>query len=148
MRALGARIARALARPGGTVFLYGGLGAGKTTLVRGLLRQLGHRGAVRSPTFTLIESYSLGARQIHHLDLYRLAGREELEALGLRDLLDGKALCLIEWPERGAEAWVPPDLLLRIEMIGTTRAVWIEARSPWGREVARHVTIAKGRTIV
>lgn len=145
MRALGGRVARAIARGGGTIFLYGGLGAGKTTFVRGLLRRLGHEGAVRSPTFTLVESYTLDALRIHHLDLYRLASREELEYLGVRELIDEEALCLIEWPERGAEGWIRPDLRIRIEIQGTAREVWVEAPTSRGRAVIRHIMAGRLR---
>ncbi len=88
--------------------LSGELGAGKTTLTRGLLRALGERGAVRSPTYTLIETYALGGRQVHHLDLYRLRDAAEVEGLGLRDLLTAGALLIVEWPERDASSRPAP----------------------------------------
>ncbi len=87
---------------GGVVFLQGDLGAGKTSVARGILRGLGVEGPVKSPTYTLIESYAVGqGRWVHHLDLYRLADAGELEWLGLRDLFTERSLVLIEWPERG-----------------------------------------------
>jgi tRNA threonylcarbamoyladenosine biosynthesis protein TsaE len=88
--------------PGMLVFLHGQLGAGKTTLVRGMLRALGHEGPVRSPTYALVESYRVAGFELHHFDLYRLADPDELEFMGLRDFLDGNAVCMIEWPERGS----------------------------------------------
>ena len=97
----GARLARELAQPL-TVYLHGPLGAGKTTLVRGVLRALGHEGAVRSPTYTLLETYSVPDADICHFDLYRLADPEELEYIGARDMFDGRHTCFVEWPERGA----------------------------------------------
>jgi tRNA threonylcarbamoyladenosine biosynthesis protein TsaE len=84
------------------VFLHGDLGAGKTTLVRGLLRAAGVTGAIKSPTYALIEEYSIGERKIFHFDLYRLADSEELEWIGIDDYLNQNALCFIEWSEKGA----------------------------------------------
>ncbi len=132
MEALGARLAAALAPGGGVIFLHGPLGAGKTTLVRGLLGALGHTGSVKSPTYALLESYALSGVQVHHLDLYRLRDPEELEFIGLRDLLDPRAICLIEWPERGADQLPVSDLALWIaipdEQRRTLRAQAIGAR--------------------
>lgn len=98
--ALGGALATVIS-PGMLVFLHGQLGAGKTTLVRGMLRALGHRGPVRSPTYALVESYRVAGFELHHFDLYRLTDPDELEFMGLRDFLDGNAVCMIEWPERG-----------------------------------------------
>lgn len=96
------------------VHLQGDLGAGKTTLVRGMLRALGYTGAVRSPTYTLMEPYVLAEREVLHLDLYRLADPEELEYLGLREQSGGGTLWLVEWPERG-RGWLPvPDLVVNL----------------------------------
>jgi len=137
--ALAARFARALGRGAGTVFLSGDLGAGKTTFVRGFLKALGYRGLVKSPTYTLVETYSIGGRSIHHLDLYRLAGSEELEAIGVRDFIDGQTLCLIEWPERGAVGLLQPDLHLRITLAGEQREIAITACSGWGNAVLKRM---------
>ncbi|BAZ94873.1 tRNA (N6-adenosine(37)-N6)-threonylcarbamoyltransferase complex ATPase TsaE [Thiohalobacter sp. COW1] len=125
MEAFGARLAQALP-PGLQIHLQGDLGAGKTTLVRGFLRGLGHSGRVKSPTYTLIEPYRIGERQLYHLDLYRLADPEELEFLGIRDLFDPGVTSLIEWPERGAGLLPPPDLLIRIEHLPAGRRLWLE----------------------
>jgi tRNA threonylcarbamoyladenosine biosynthesis protein TsaE len=107
--ALGARLASAV-QAGSILYLRGDLGAGKTTLVRGFIRALGHPGPVKSPTYTLLEPYSLAGQQILHLDLYRLGDPEELEFIGLRDCLDGQVIVLIEWPERGRGRLPAPDL--------------------------------------
>lgn len=115
------------------IFLQGDLGTGKTTLVRGFLRQLGHQGAVKSPTYTLIEPYELASGPLYHLDLYRLGDGEELDYLGLRDYLDEQAKILIEWPER-AGGWLPtPDLVVGIAHQSEGRGLTLEAGSDVGR---------------
>jgi tRNA threonylcarbamoyladenosine biosynthesis protein TsaE len=131
---VGARLG-ACCTAGLLVYLHGELGAGKTTLVRGLLRGFGHQGAVKSPTYTLVESYHLPGGVVHHLDLYRLADAEELHWLGVRDLLAGDALCLVEWPERGAGVLPPPDLSLALVYEGTGRRLTGKALSNAGTEV-------------
>jgi len=106
MLRLGARLAHII-RPPMLVYLYGPLGAGKTTLVRGILQGLNHTGSVKSPTYTIVEPYKLADFTLYHFDLYRLNDPAELEALGFRDYLSGDSLCLLEWPERG-QGWLPP----------------------------------------
>ena len=112
----------------GCVHLIGDLGAGKTTLVRGWLRAAGHAGAVRSPTYTLVEPYALIDPPIFHLDLYRLADAEELEFIGLRDWV-GAGLLLVEWPARGAGVLPPPGLSVSLAAAGSGRDVTVESHS-------------------
>ncbi|HLQ12050.1 MAG TPA: tRNA (adenosine(37)-N6)-threonylcarbamoyltransferase complex ATPase subunit type 1 TsaE [Steroidobacteraceae bacterium] len=114
------------------VYLQGELGAGKTTLARGLLRALGVTGVVRSPSYTLLESYESAGRRLFHLDLYRLKGASELAMLGWRDELRPGALFLIEWPERAAEALPPADLKLALSILGVGRRVRLEGMSASG----------------
>ncbi len=117
------------------IFLQGDLGVGKTTLVRGFLRGAGHHGKVKSPTYTLIEPYEFPGRVIYHLDLYRLGDPEELEYLGIRDLMREQASLLIEWPERGVGMLPTPDIWLRIEYADTGRRVKLTAASESGGEI-------------
>lgn len=132
MSALGAELAAACA-PGLLIGLEGALGTGKTTLVRGFLAALGHAGAVRSPTYTLVEPYEPGVRRVYHLDLYRLEGPEELEFLGIRDVLDGEATCLVEWPERGAGVLPPADLTVRLSYAPNGRRAVLQAGTAAGQ---------------
>jgi tRNA threonylcarbamoyladenosine biosynthesis protein TsaE len=138
MEAFGSRLAQA-ARQGGVIFLQGELGAGKTTLVRGFVRALGYAGRVKSPTYTLLESYRLEGTNLYHLDLYRLADAEELEWIGIRDLLEDADLCLVEWPERGLGVLPSPDLEIQIEYQGVGRVLELLPSSDRGRDIVRQL---------
>ncbi len=120
--AFGEQLAARL-RPGMLVFLQGELGAGKTTLVRGILRALGHPGAVKSPTYTLLEPYDLPSCLVYHFDFYRIVDPQELEFIGLDELLDSAAIKLMEWPERAAGSLPAPDLVVRMRVAGEGRRI-------------------------
>ncbi len=113
----------------GLVFLQGELGAGKTTLVRGLLRAAGYVGAVKSPTYTLVEEYRLTDKTIYHFDLYRLHDPEELEWIGLDEYLTGNSLCLIEWPQMGQGFLPEADLTIQLNIVDDSRQVEMTSRS-------------------
>ena len=150
MDALAARLAVALERllqpegragapPAGApdmlVTFQGELGTGKTTLIRGLLRALGYDGKVKSPTYGLLETYDLALGTAVHFDLYRLANPEELEFLGIRDLLEQKPLLLVEWPERGDGVLPDPDLRICLDYaIPAGRQIELSPGSPRGEQ--------------
>ena len=131
MSDFGTRIAR-VTQGHGLIFLVGNLGMGKTTLSRGIIRGLGHVGAVKSPTFTLVEPYEIGDIRAFHFDLYRLVDPEELEFLGIRAYFDDDALCLIEWPDKGAGFLPKPDLTITISPQDSGRSLNILSQGSRG----------------
>lgn len=137
MERFGAELGRTLpplpSRPG-ILYLEGELGAGKTTLARGLIAARGHTGSVRSPTFTLLEHYALEGLTAVHIDLYRLREARELETLGLRDFALPGHLWLIEWPERGAEVLPAPDVRIALQVMPHGHRAKASAHTPLGRE--------------
>jgi tRNA threonylcarbamoyladenosine biosynthesis protein TsaE len=142
--ALGAALASAI-EEGAVLHLRGDLGAGKTTLSRGLLRALGHAGAVKSPTYTLVEPYAPGGRQVFHFDLYRLRDPAELEDIGIRDYLQPAAILLIEWPEQGGPCTPPADLLLELRAPGAGREARWSAVTPRGEVIVARLEKTLGR---
>ncbi|WP_078082771.1 tRNA (adenosine(37)-N6)-threonylcarbamoyltransferase complex ATPase subunit type 1 TsaE [Microbulbifer mangrovi] len=132
----------------GLVFFLGGqLGAGKTTFSRGVLRAFGHRGAVKSPTYTLVEPYEFGVgsereQRVYHFDLYRLGDAEELEYMGVRDYFGPGSLSLVEWSERGIGVLPSPDIELSLQLQGEGRALTLKALSEAGSEVLAKAVFA------
>jgi len=118
------------------VTFSGDLGAGKTTLVRGVLRGRNFSGPVKSPTFTLVEPYALDDQPIYHFDLYRLNDPEELEFVGTREYLSGDGLCLVEWPENGAGFLPEPDVNVTINKVNSGRLVTFELLSDRAKALA------------
>ena len=123
--AFGAELA-ALGLRSELVFLHGDLGAGKTTLVRGFLRALGHVGAVKSPTYTLLETYDLETARVLHFDFYRIFDPRELGYMGIDDLLAEPAVKLVEWPSKAGDKLPTPDIEVRLHVDGEVRRVAVE----------------------
>lgn len=120
------------------VTLAGALGAGKTTLVRGILRGMGYDGAAKSPTFSLVEPYEINGRPVFHFDLYRLQDPEELEYMGIRDYFDGPGLILVEWPEKGGGILPQEDVGLIITKTNGGRTLTWYAHTPSGQRMLDH----------
>jgi tRNA threonylcarbamoyladenosine biosynthesis protein TsaE len=108
------------------IFLQGDLGAGKTTMVRGFLRAAGYNGTVKSPTYTLVEEYTIDGRKIFHFDLYRVVDPEELEWIGIRDYFDQDSICFIEWPDKGKGFLPQPDIIITLKPEGLARSINLE----------------------
>jgi len=137
--ALGGALAPLLA-PGMVIFLKGELGAGKTTLARGILQALGHRGPVKSPTYALVEAYKFSRLYLYHFDFYRFTDPSELDSVGFREYFRPDAICLIEWPEHAAGALGSADLTIAIEVAGSGRQVAIDSDTEAGRQCLTHLT--------
>jgi len=131
--ALGARLAAVL-EPGLTIYLRGELGAGKTTLVRGVLRALGHPGPVKSPTYTLVELYDVSRLHLHHFDFYRFHDPREWIDAGFRESFNGRTVSLIEWPERAGGSLPPADVEIALELHASGRNAALTSSSVAGQK--------------
>lgn len=134
MASLGARIAESTPE-GGVFYLQGTLGMGKTTLARSIIQGMGWSAHVKSPTYTLVESYPIAERIAYHFDLYRLADPEELEFMGIRDYDTVNAVWLVEWPERGYGMLPKADVVIKLQEEGLCREIIITAESKKGQHI-------------
>ncbi len=130
---MGAALGRALA-PGLRVYLQGNLGAGKTTLVRGMLRGLGYLEKVKSPTYTLVELYKVSSLYLYHFDFYRFADPAEWEDAGFREYFGAESVCVVEWPEKAGDLLPAPDLGVTLEIEKEGRRIELAAKTENGRK--------------
>ena len=142
--ALGAALATSIFS-GVVVHLCGDLGAGKTTLVRGLLRRLGYAENVRSPTYTLVELYAISSLDFYHFDFYRFDQPEEYLDAGLDEYFSGDGICLVEWPERAAPYLPAPDLRITLLVADGGRTAQLTALSTNGEQCLKKIELPVAR---
>jgi tRNA threonylcarbamoyladenosine biosynthesis protein TsaE len=140
--ALGAELSQAI-RPGMVIYLSGDLGAGKTTLARGLLRGLGYPGKVKSPTFTLVEVYEISRLYLYHFDFYRFADPQEWEDAGFREYFNADSVCLVEWPEKAGEFLPAPDLRIELTAEQSGRSLQVHAETEAGKQCLARLNMEK-----
>lgn len=138
MAQLAAAIAKGLC-PGVKIYLSGQLGAGKTTLIRFILKSLEIKDNIKSPTYTLVEPYKIDNQQYYHFDFYRIHSPEELFTIGIEDYLTEDAICFIEWPEHAKEILPPPDLQVNISIRGQGRKLMMYAASQQGKNILEKI---------
>ena len=138
-RALGARLSRVL-KPGMSMYLRGDLGSGKTTLVRGLLRGLGYAGRVKSPTYALVELYTISRLNFYHFDFYRFNDPKEWRDAGFSEYFNGTSVCLVEWPEKAAGLLPVADLDITLEFAGDGRDLSLRAGTESGKACLNRLT--------
>jgi tRNA threonylcarbamoyladenosine biosynthesis protein TsaE len=136
--ALSKRLAAQL-KPGMVIYLHGDLGAGKTTLVRGVLNALGYSGRVKSPTYTLVEPYHIAELDLRHFDLYRMHDENEWESAGFRDEFDGHNIFFIEWPEKALNLIPQADVEIELEILPRGRNAEIHANTEMGKQCLAHL---------
>ncbi|HSD61360.1 MAG TPA: tRNA (adenosine(37)-N6)-threonylcarbamoyltransferase complex ATPase subunit type 1 TsaE [Burkholderiales bacterium] len=137
--AIGGALGRALA-PGLRVYLRGNLGAGKTTLVRGMLRGLGYVEKVKSPTYTLVELYKLSSLYLYHFDFYRFAHSAEWEDAGFREYFSDASVCVVEWPENAGDLLPAPDMIVTLQSEQEGRCIEVAAKTENGRKCLERMT--------
>ena len=129
----GAKLAKALT-PGLAIYLDGDLGAGKTTLVRGVLRGLGYAGKVKSPTYTLVELYTVSSLYLYHFDFYRFADPSEWVDAGFREHFNPDTVCFVEWPEKAGEYLPLPDVRIALSVVDIGRSLHLKAETEAGKK--------------
>lgn len=138
MQSFGSRMSKYI-EPGTVIFLCGDLGAGKTTFTRGFLRGLGYEGHVKSPTYTIVESYELNKTTVFHFDFYRVKDPLELEYIGIEEYFTPQSICIIEWPEIVLAMLPRCDLIINIKIEENSRHLHIEAETNVGKQLIGHL---------